>query len=161
MPRTKQKSKTRLCTYCGRLHPKGKKQKERAREQGWRGCSDIRAQRGQASESNVKQERRFTVDEQANRAAKNAIRRAHNDEQKVANQKATHAERRRNANIPPAERLAILDARLGEGVGAVRERARLQEKIEKLNAKKKKPKGTKNRSNKQNKRSSSKRSASR
>jgi hypothetical protein len=27
------------CTYCGRVHPGGKKQKERARVRGWDGCA--------------------------------------------------------------------------------------------------------------------------
>lgn len=46
MPRTSwngagkpQGGKTRICSYCHRIHPRGKKQKERARNKGWKGCN--------------------------------------------------------------------------------------------------------------------------
>lgn len=32
--------KTRICSYCNRIHPRGKRQKEKARRKGWVSCND-------------------------------------------------------------------------------------------------------------------------
>jgi len=50
MSRKKKEKKTRECSYCGRIHPRGKNAKRKAREQGWEGCSSakIKKEKGDA-----------------------------------------------------------------------------------------------------------------
>ena len=34
------------CTYCGRIHPRGKRQKAKARKLGWKSCRSVAIERG-------------------------------------------------------------------------------------------------------------------
>ena len=38
-----------ICSYCGRKHPKGKKQKEKSRIGKWESCSSVAARRKKES----------------------------------------------------------------------------------------------------------------
>lgn len=41
--------KSGACSYCGRIHPRGKKQKEKARNSGWESCSSVAARKKKGS----------------------------------------------------------------------------------------------------------------
>lgn len=120
------------CTRCGRVHPKGKKQRSKAIEHGFK-CRDITTRRAQQAAVTAGTRIRFTPMEQQKRDAKHAVMKDQHAMMKEENIKMM-LERHKNKRSPQ-EQLKELDNRLGVGVGAKKERKRLAEAIQKCKKK--------------------------
>lgn len=111
-----------VCTRCGRAHPKGKKQRKRAMEAGW-SCKRI------TNNDSGPSENRFSPLEYQARQNKNV--QIHERNLAFKQQKQNEAIKRHKEynSLSVEQKIARLDDRLGIGVGAKKERAKLNKQL--------------------------------
>lgn len=112
MPRSNAHSKSRVCTYCGRVHPKGKKQREKAKEKGWTSCSELHIRRTRSADSTADTSR-FTHAETQARRSKNASIHNRQEERKAERIKKARQISKAWRKLSAKEQLAELDKRPG------------------------------------------------
>jgi predicted nucleic acid-binding Zn-ribbon protein len=119
------------CTRCGRRHPKGKKQKQKAQDAGWASCKSIAATRNarKGVHTPVVSSMFSSSEDEAKRKASNMRNRERNAAAKAERIKLSQGK----PTFTPQEQIKRLDAKFGVGKGAKKERKKLNEKLENTN----------------------------